>query len=89
MDRSHPGEASFHKAFAGKHESKLVPENNKITLHIFVDQSSVEVFGNQGQVVITDLIFPSEENKEIELYVKEGDVILQSLEFYTLKSTGR
>jgi fructan beta-fructosidase len=89
VDRSHSGEAAFHKAFAGKHENKLVPENNKITLHIFVDQSSVEVFGNQGRVVITDLIFPRAENKDIELYVKEGDVTLHSLEFYTLKSTWR
>jgi fructan beta-fructosidase len=89
VDRSHSGEATFHTAFAGKHESKLLPHNNKIRLHIFVDQSSVEVFGNQGQVVITDLIFPSEEHKEIELYVKDGEVILHSLELYTLKTTWR
>ncbi|PGY15939.1 glycoside hydrolase family 32 protein [Bacillus sp. AFS031507] len=89
VDRTNTGEAAFHEAFAGKHECYLLPENNKITLHVFVDQSSVELFGNDGKSVITDLIFPNQENKQLELYVKNGKVKLHSLELYSLKSTWR
>jgi fructan beta-fructosidase len=89
IDRTNSGEAAFHEAFAGKHECYLLPENNKITLHVFVDQSSVELFGNNGKSVITDLIFPNQENKQLELYVKHGEIKLHSLELYSLKSTWR
>ena len=89
IDRTNSGEAAFHDAFAGKHECYLLPENNKITLHVFVDQSSVELFGNNGKSVITDLIFPNQENKQLELYVKNGEIKLHSLELYSLKSTWR
>jgi fructan beta-fructosidase len=89
VDRTHSGETDFHESFAGKHESTLLVKDNKITLHVFVDQSSVEVFGNRGVTVLTDLIFPNPENKQIELYVKNGEARLNSLELYTLKSTWR
>ncbi|MFX0561189.1 glycoside hydrolase family 32 protein [Tepidibacillus infernus] len=89
VDRTNSGEANFHEAFVGKHESNLGPQNNKITLHVFVDRSSVEVFGNDGDLVITDLIFPNEESKQMELYAKDGNVKLNSLELYILKSTWR
>jgi fructan beta-fructosidase len=89
VDRTHSGETDFHESFAGKHESALLVKDNKITLHVFVDQSSVEVFGNRGVTVLTDVIFPNPENKQIELYVKNGEARLNSLELYTLKSTWR
>jgi fructan beta-fructosidase len=87
VDRTNSGEANFHVAFAGKHESYLEPKDNKIALHLFVDQSSVELFGNDGVSVITDLIFPSSDSKQIEIYAKDGEVRLNSLQIYTLKST--
>ncbi|PWW32263.1 fructan beta-fructosidase [Cytobacillus oceanisediminis] len=89
VDRTHSGEAVFHEDFAGKHETILLPENHKITLHVLVDQSSVELFGNDGVSVITDLIFPNQDSKQIELYAKNGKVKLKSLELYTLKSVWR
>ncbi|USK47945.1 glycoside hydrolase family 32 protein [Bacillus sp. CMF12] len=89
VDRAHSGEAVFHEDFAGKHESILLPENHQITLHVLVDQSSVELFGNDGVSVITDLIFPNQDSKQIELYAKNGKVKLKSLELYTLKSVWR
>jgi fructan beta-fructosidase len=86
VDRTNSGEANFHETFAEKHGSHLISQGNKITLHVFVDQSSVELFGNDGVLVMTDLIFPNQENKQIELYAKNGEVKLHSLELYTLKT---
>ncbi|WP_317851413.1 glycoside hydrolase family 32 protein [Neobacillus bataviensis] len=89
VDRTNSGEAAFHEDFAGKHESHLLPANNKVTLHVLVDQSSIELFGNDGVTVITDLIFPNQDSKQIELYAKNGEVKLNSLELYTLKTVWR
>jgi fructan beta-fructosidase len=87
VDRTQSGDSSFNESFAGIHDGDLAPNDNKIKLHLFVDWSSVEVFGNDGELVITDLIFPNENSKGIELFAKGGNVNLNSLEIYMLKST--
>ncbi|OLS35895.1 glycoside hydrolase family 32 protein [Bacillus sp. MRMR6] len=89
IDRTHSGEADFHQHFAAKHECQLLIRDHKISLHVLVDRSSVEVFGNNGESVITDLIFPKEESVQMELYAKNGEVRLQSLELYKMKSVWR
>jgi fructan beta-fructosidase len=89
IDRTHSGEADFHQHFAAKHVCKLVIKDHKITLHVLVDQSSVEVFGNNGESVITDLIFPKEDSTQIETFAKNGEVLLQRLELYQMKSVWR
>jgi fructan beta-fructosidase len=86
VDRIHSGEFAFSPAFAGRHEAVLNPIKDKIKFHIFVDWSSVEVFGNDGRVVLTDLIFPSPSSDGIELYSKNGCVKLISLTVNKLKS---
>ncbi|MBP6619037.1 MAG: GH32 C-terminal domain-containing protein [Leadbetterella sp.] len=36
----------------------MEPENNIIKLDIFVDNSIVEIFANDGKAVLTNLVFP-------------------------------
>ncbi len=56
FDRSKSGITDFNQNFAGK---TTAPVHRKLTsLRIFVDNSSVEVFGNNGEVVLTNLVFP-------------------------------
>lgn len=86
VDRTNSGKDQFHKQFEGKHTAPLHPVDNRIQLHIFVDHSSVEVFGNNGEVVITDQIFPDPSSKGLELYAKNGDVQLISLTVNKLES---
>ena len=58
----------------------------EIRLHIFVDWSSVEVFGNGGETVITDRIFPSSSSEDIELFSEGGSTKVVSFEIWKLKS---
>ncbi len=56
FDRSKSGETAFNQNFAVK---TTAPVQRKLTsLRIFIDNSSVEVFGNNGEVVLTNLVFP-------------------------------
>ena len=56
FDRSQSGKVDFSADFAVK---TVAPVHRKLTsLRIFVDNSSVEVFGNNGEVVLTNLVFP-------------------------------
>ncbi|TWE01029.1 levanase [Neobacillus bataviensis] len=86
IDRQNSGETSFNPFFACKHEAILEPKNNRIKMQIFVDWSSVEVFANNGELVMTDLIFPDCNSQGLELFAVDGNVHLTSLDFYDLKS---
>ncbi len=67
VDRTRSGKADFDPNFAGRHEAALSAVRGKVKLHIFVDHSSVEVFGNDGEAAITDRIFPPSPNQRVEL----------------------
>ncbi len=86
VDRTKSGDTGFHVNFAAKHEAALLPENNRIKMHLFVDLSSVEVFGNEGRAVISDLIFPDPESAGLELYAVDGDVRVVSMQIHNIKS---
>lgn len=83
IDRTLSGK-STHEQFPGKHAAQMESEKDKIRMHIFVDRSSVEVYGNDGKKVITDLIFPDQNSKEIEWFAKGGTAKLNSLKYYPL-----
>lgn len=56
-DRSKSGVTNFNQHFADK--PTVAPVHKKLTqLRVFVDNSSVEVFGNNGEVCLTNLVFP-------------------------------
>ncbi|MFD6006074.1 levanase [Bacillus subtilis] len=86
VDRSKSGNVTFNPAFdTGKETAPLKPVNGKVKMRIFVDRSSVEVFGNDGQQVITDVILPDRSSKGLELYAANGDVKVKSLRIHPLK----
>jgi fructan beta-fructosidase len=89
VNRVNSGISNFNEFFPCKHGASLSPKNNRIKLHIFVDCSSVEVFANEGELVLTDQIFPDPSSKGLELYTKDGKVKLLSLTIYQLDSIYR
>jgi fructan beta-fructosidase len=86
IDRRRSGESSFHPLFACKHHAPVEKEGNRINLRLFLDWSSVEVFANNGETVMTDLFFPSSSIEEIKLFATGGDVTLVTSEIYHLNS---
>ncbi|WP_261305359.1 glycoside hydrolase family 32 protein [Paenibacillus andongensis] len=86
IDRSRSGAADFHADFACKHSALLEAETGNVKMRIFVDRSSIEVFVNDGKLVMTDQIFPLSSSAGIKLYTKEGSVKVKSLTIYTLNS---
>ncbi len=86
VDRSKSGKTDFSEDFLGRHEAPLEPVNGKIRLHIFIDRSSIEVFGNDGKRVISNLIFPDREGEATEFFVNSGEVEVSSLQIYKLHS---
>ncbi|MGG1417681.1 levanase [Bacillus subtilis] len=86
VDRSESGNNTFNPTFnTGKETAPLKPVNGKVKMRIFVDRSSVEVFGNDGKQVITDIILPDRSSKGLELYAANGGVKVKSLTIHPLK----
>ncbi len=86
VDRRRSGQSAFSPAFGGIHRGPLPPEQGQITLHVFVDACSVEVFGNDGRAVISDLIFPDPRSLGVEFYADEGEMRLGALDVWALRS---
>ena len=54
------GKTSFNATFSiPSMNAPLCVEGNSVTLDVFVDQSSVEIFTQQGTLSMTNLVFPS------------------------------
>lgn len=83
VDRNHSGKSTSIQ-FPGKQTAPMEAKDGVVQMRIFVDRSSVEVFGNNGERVITDLIFPDSDSQGMELFATGGNVTLNSLEWYPL-----
>nr|WP_256522295.1 GH32 C-terminal domain-containing protein [Halobacillus sp. A5] len=86
VDRTSSDEFDYGNNVADRHEGNLPVSDGKVKMRIFVDRSAVEVFGNNGETVITDQLFPDPSSKGLDIYSKGGEVHLKSLEIYPLKS---
>ena len=58
-DRTKSGDSSFNEEFAKVHRAAKL-KNKASNVKLFVDASSVELFINDGELVMTELLFPTE-----------------------------
>jgi fructan beta-fructosidase len=85
VDRTHSGDVSFSKDFPGRFAA-LLEKKPTVKLHVFVDRSSVEVFVNDGERVLSDRIYPPPDSDGIELYAKGQGGRVVSLTLWYLDS---
>ncbi|WP_371582796.1 GH32 C-terminal domain-containing protein [Streptomyces sp. NBC_01314] len=89
VDRSRSGVGDFNSTFPGVQTAPLKAKNGKVKLRILVDWSSVEVFGGNGEAVITDQIFPDPSSTGVEVFADGGTATLDHLQAWQLKSIWR
>jgi len=85
LDRRASGNISFSPAFPNIVTAPL-PRPERIQFHIFVDQSSIEIFVNDGQVMFTSLIFPHPANLGLQAFSTTSSTTLRSLRVWPLAS---
>ena len=85
VDRTKSGNVSFSKDFPGRFSTTL-SNMKRVKLYIFVDRSSVEVFANDGEKVMTNRIYPPPGSTGIELYSIGGAGRVVSLSYWPLQS---
>lgn len=84
MDRSESGKVDFSKDFPAV---TVAPVNvdKELTLRLFVDRSSIEVFGEDGKFVMTNLVFPSQPYVKMCFEADKNGYAVKSLNVYKLQ----
>jgi sucrose-6-phosphate hydrolase SacC (GH32 family) len=73
----------------GDASAGLSPANDRIRLRILVDRTSVEVFGNDGEVVIPCCFLPAGTSPSLEFFSHGGTAQIAFLKVHALKSIWR
>lgn len=76
----------FTTSFATKMYAPLKINDELLRLHLFIDQASIEVFTNDGEVVLSATTFPSETQLGIEIFSNNGVTEVKSLKAWELSS---
>lgn len=73
IDRTNSGVTSFSKEFPVRQFAPYTLNQN-LKLQIYMDWSSMEVFVNDGKLVMTSLVFPSKPYNQLRIYTESGEV---------------
>ncbi len=87
-DRTKSGTLPGHLSNSYNRISRMPYRANdgKLTLHIFWDVSTFEVFIDQGREAFSQLIYPREPFSKLEFYSHGGSTFIPSLKIYNLQS---
>lgn len=88
IDRSKTAYQLFNKGFEtlNRFETPVNLIFNQLRLHIFFDNSIVEVFANNGEAALTAQIYPQASDNGIQLFSRKGKAIAKEIKFWKLKS---
>ncbi len=85
IDRTNAGKSDFSTKFAKKHFAPL-NVGKVLTIKALIDNSSIEIFVNNGEITMTDLFFPNEDFTNLTLYTKGGNAELSNGFVFPLNS---
>lgn len=85
FDRRESGIVDFSQDFPAVTVSPTFEDKGRISLRIFIDKSSMEVFGNKGQFVMTNLVFPEKPYTTLSISSGDGNARLENLKIYSIK----
>lgn len=86
VDRRNSGLDSFIGLFKTIDQGFLKNRDNTLTLHVFVDHCSIEVFGNNGETVLSSKIYPDPESVGVEVFSSKGKVKVKSFHVWDLSA---
>lgn len=73
------------KGVSGIRKSKVERKSDILSLHLYLDRSSLEVFSNDGLSVLTSRIYPQTSSLGLQFYAKNGAVGIENLNVWKLK----
>lgn len=85
FDRTRSGITDFSSNFPAITVAPTHEKEGKISIRIFIDRSSIEVFGNNGKANMTNLVFPNSPYSSLKISSEGGKTIVSNLTIYSVK----
>lgn len=85
FDRKESGIVDFSENFPAVTVTPTHEIDGKVSLRIFVDRSSIELFEKNGRFVMTNLVFPNEPYSSLSISAQGGNAKIENLKIYSLK----
>ncbi len=80
LDRTGSGNVAFHPKFSSVETAPVPLRNGVLKLRLLADKSVVEVFAQDGEATLTDLVFPTKTEGKLTLSAEGGAAQVQSLQ---------
>lgn len=85
LDRTKSGKVDFEKDFASVNFAPRLSNSEEISLTIYMDKSSFEIFADNGLSLLTGVTFPNEDFSKIKVISSKG-AILKKVSYTPLNS---
>ena len=86
VDRSQSGLTDFSSNFAKPLIKAPLTKKDSYTIHLWVDKASTEVFVNGGEVVQTNIVFPTEPYNQLKFDLKGNTASsIENITLYKVK----
>jgi fructan beta-fructosidase len=85
IDRSRSGKVEFSPKFPSIDKAPRISNSDVLKMHLFIDRSSVELFADDGTVVMTETFFPNEDYTILKIYGSDGGELISGA-IYELSS---
>lgn len=84
FDRKESGVVDFSENFPAVTVAPTHEVDGSLSLRIFIDRSSIEIFGNDGRFAMTNLVFPNAPYSWLQISADGGKARLNDLKVYSL-----
>lgn len=85
-DRTKAGVVDFSPKFAaGRHLAPRAARGEMLKWRLFFDRASCELFAENGQTVLTDVFFPTEDFNRLTFYATGGPLRILKAEIYEIR----
>lgn len=88
IDRTKAGKTNFEKGFAAKHTVPRFITSDKTDISIIIDESSIELFADEGLSNMTSIYFPTKTFTHIKIETPET-ILINKMELFKLNSIWR
>ena len=88
IDRQTTGNSGFSNEFADISTAPYIA-GASLKLHILIDAASVELFIDDGRMVMTTLVFPTQKYTSLKMFSRGGSTILNKAVFYGIDKIWR
>ncbi len=85
LDRSAAGQTDFSEDFANKMSTApRISKSEDLSGIIILDKTSIELFFDEGETVITEILFPNFPWEQLSVIAEDGEFTLDNVEAYQL-----